>query len=153
MNNTVQCPAEYSKVVTNCPDGLWIEGYVVIIIVNSIKIFQVVPLCKWAFNSLSLLIFISVYFHSQPLSIPHFIQTKKSNLLLVMPSCELNISCLSVQSLELDFWLTVTSLLQPVPCSIWKFEEGNIMIWRWRLSHWYNSTNNFSSILVEHVLI
>ena len=44
VNNTVQCPAEDSKVVTDFPYGRRIEGAVVIILVNIIEICHVSPL-------------------------------------------------------------------------------------------------------------
>ena len=76
VNNTVYCPDKDSKEITDCPDGRWIEGAVMIILVNSIEIFNLVPLCTWAWNSLLLLLLISMYFHIQLLSIPHFIQNQ-----------------------------------------------------------------------------
>ena len=76
VNNMVQCPVEDSKVVTDCPDGHRIKGSVVIILVNSTEICHIVPLCVWYFNGQSLLLFLTMSFHSQPLSISRFIQTQ-----------------------------------------------------------------------------
>ena len=88
------------------------------IIVNSIGIFHVVPLCMWACNSLSLIIFLTMSFHIHPLSIPHFIRTQKANLLLVAPSCALSIVRLTCQIIEIDCCFMVPPLLQPIPSSI-----------------------------------
>ena len=47
VNNTVQCPAEDSKVVTYSIDVHQIQGAVLIILFNNIEMCRLVPLFKW----------------------------------------------------------------------------------------------------------
>ena len=115
VNNTVQCPEEDSKLVTDCLDGGQREGAVVIILFNSIEIFHVVPLFMWACNSIFLLIFLTpVSFRSHTLSISYFVRTQKANLLHVAPSISLNLVHLAGRSLDIYLCLTVPPSLQPI---------------------------------------
>ena len=119
VNNTVHFPEEYSKLVTNCLDGGQREGAVVIILFNSIEIFHVLPLLTWACNRFLLLIFLTpMSFRSHTLSISYFMRSQTVNLLLVAPSCSLNIVHLAGRSLELDLCLTVPLLLKTNHCYI-----------------------------------
>ena len=120
VNNVVQFPAEDSKVVIDFSGGCRIEGSVVIILFKPIEICHVLPFCTWACNSFSFLLFLTMSFHINPISIPHFIRTQKANMHLVAPSFTLIIVRLTSQILELDRCIMVPSSLQPINLSIWK---------------------------------